>query len=267
MVRGRPDLRTDQCFISVFNWLSAGGRTVFLQDADSLIMKTAELVDIITFLKTTLPSLERITTYARAKTIYRKSPEELRNLKAAGLVRLHIGLESGDDEILALVDKGVTAEQHVAAGRKAKEAGFQISEYVMPDLGGRERWEQHARNTAKVLSAINPDYIRFRPLVPRRGTPLFDDYEAGRFYLSSPHQRLEEIKLMVEELSVTSHVCFDHFANSWVSDSGKPLFRRDYEGYKFPDEKQQVIRLIETGLSIDEAKHMDVTEMINLAHM
>jgi len=267
IVRGRPELRTNQCFVTVFNWLGAGGRTVFLQDADSLIMKTPDLVDIISFIKMTLPSLERITTYARAKTIFRKNPEELTSLRKAGLTRLHMGLETGDDELLTLVDKGVTAEQHIEAGRKAKEAGFQISEYVMPDLGGRERWQQHAVNTAKVLSAIDPDYIRFRPLVPRRGTPLFDDYEAGRMHLSSPHQRLEELKLLIEGLNVTSHVCFDHFANSWVSESGQPLFRRDYEGYQFPNEKQQVLDLIKEGLILDEYKHMDVTEMINLAHM
>jgi len=267
IVRGRPELRTNQSFVTVFNWLSAGGRTVFLQDADSLIMKTPDLVDIITFLKMTLPSLERVTTYARAKTIYRKSLEELTSLREAGLTRLHIGLVTGDDELLNLVDKGVTAAQHIEAGRKAKEAGFQISEYVMPDLGGREMWQQHATNTAKVLSAIDPDYIRFRPLIPRRGTPLFDDYEAGRMHLSSPHQRLEEIKLLIEGLNVNSHVCFDHFANSWVSASGQPLFRRDYEGYKFPSEKQQVLDLIKEGLTLEEYKHMDVTEMINLAHM
>ncbi len=267
IIRGRPELRMNQCFVTVFNWLSAGGRTVFLQDADSLIMKTSDLVDIITYLKLTLPSLERITTYARAKTIYRKSPEELESIKAAGLVRLHIGLETGDDELLMLVDKGVTAEQHIAAGQKAKAAGFQISEYVMPDLGGRERWQQHAQNTSRVLSAIDPDYIRFRPFVPRRGTPLYDDYVAGRMHLSTPHQRLEEIRLLIKGLDITSHVCFDHFANSWVSASGQPLFRRDYEGYRFPEEKQTVLNLIESGLAIDEANHMDVTEMINLAYM
>jgi radical SAM superfamily enzyme YgiQ (UPF0313 family) len=267
IIRGRPDLRWDHSFVTVFNWLTEGGRTVFLQDADSMIMKTEQLVDIISYLKLTLPSLERITTYARAKTIYRKSPEELESLRAAGLVRLHIGLETGDDELLTLVDKGVTSEQHIIAGQKAKASGFQISEYVMPDLGGRERWQQHARNTARVLSAIDPDYIRFRPFVPRKGTPLFDDYVAGRIHLSSPHQRLEEIRLLVEGLNIKSHVCFDHFANAWVSASGQSLFTRDYEGYKFPEEKQLVLDLIEEGLAIDEASHMDVTEMIKLGRM
>jgi biotin synthase-like enzyme len=132
IIQREPELRESHSFLTVFNWLSFGGHTAFLQDADSLIMRTPDLIEVVKYLKETFPSLQRITSYARAKTIYHKTPEELKDVRAAGLNRLHIGLESGDDELLRHFDKGVTAEQHIIAGRKAKEAGFEFSAYVMP---------------------------------------------------------------------------------------------------------------------------------------
>ncbi len=161
------------CIVNVFNWLCSGGKTVFLQDADTLIMRTPQLLEVIDYLRETFPSIERITSYARAKTIYRKKSEELSQLRQAGLSRLHIGLETGDDDLLSYVNKGVTAEEHIAAGKKAIEAGFELSEYIMPGLGGRSKWVQHAQNTARVLNEINPHFIRSRPFVPKYNTPMF----------------------------------------------------------------------------------------------
>ncbi|MHC1635758.1 MAG: radical SAM protein [Candidatus Methanospirareceae archaeon] len=253
-----------QSVITVFNWLLSGGRSAFLQDADSLIMKSSKLAEVISYLSKTFPSIERITSYARAKTLYKKSKEELRILREAGLKRLHVGLESGDDMVLRYVNKGVTAEEHVIAGIKAKEAGFELSMYVMPGLGGRQRWERHAINTAKVLNEIDPDFIRMRPLVPRPNTPLFEDYKKGKFILTSPRERLREIKVLIENLEVTGRVCFDHFMNSWYKEDGEPLFKMDYEGYKFPEEKEKVLKLIEEGLSIDDSFHIHPKDMIHL---
>ena len=266
MLRDSPGFN-NHSFVTVFNWLSSGGRTAFLQDADSLIMPTGELIEVIEYLKKTFPELERVTSYARAKTVYKKTLEELKNIRAAGLTRLHIGLETGDDELLKLVDKGVTAGQHITAGRKAKEAGFQLSVYVMPDLGGRARWQQHAKNTAWVLNEINPDYIRLRPFIPRPDTPLFDEYQKGDLQLSSPHQRLEELGIMIGDLCVTSRLCFDHFLNSWQNVSGEPLFKLDYEGYKLPEEKGKVLELIAEGLSLKESMHMDVERLMRIPHL
>lgn len=267
MLRTTPDLRWNSCFVTVFNWLHSGARTAFLQDADSLIMRPSELAEVLGYLKSTFPTVERVTSYARSKTVRHRTIEELSSLREAGLVRLHIGLETGDDELLRLVDKGVTSAQHIEAGLKAKEAGMELSQYVMPDLGGRELSHTHAKNTARVLNSIDPDYIRFRPLVPRAGTPMYDDYLEGRLHLSSPHERLREIREMIETLNVNSHVCFDHFANSWRNASGTPLFRQDYEGYKFPERKHEVMSLIEEGLGLDESAHTDVEELIQLPHL
>ncbi|MFC1967922.1 radical SAM protein [Chloroflexota bacterium] len=267
IIRNDPSLATNHSFATVFNWLSSGAGMAFLQDADSLIMRTPELIEVIKYLRETFPSLERVTSYARAKTIYRKSLGELKNIRAAGLTRLHVGLETGDDELLEYMDKGVTSEQHILAGRKAKEAGFELSVYVMPDLGGRASSEQHARNTARVLNEIDPDYIRLRPFVPRPNTLLLDEYQKGNFQLSSPHERLAELRTMIEGLRVTSRVCFDHLVNSWRKESGELLFKQDYEGYKFPEEKVRVLELIEEGLRVKESIHVDAKELVAMEHL
>jgi radical SAM superfamily enzyme YgiQ (UPF0313 family) len=267
IIQREPNLNKSYSFITVFNWLNSGGRTAFLQDADSLIMRTPDLIEVVKYLKETFPSLERITSYARAKTIYRKTIEELKGIRAAGLNRLHVGLETGDDELLEYIDKGVTAEQQILAGRKAIEAGFEFSAYIMPGLGGHSRSEQHAKNTARVLNEINPHYIRLRPFVPRPNTPLFDEYEKGDFQISSPHERLRESKMMIEALTVTSHVCFDHMMNGWRKESGELLFKQDYEGYKFPEEKGRVLELIKEGLRVSESLHIDAKDMVALPYL
>jgi len=256
------DLIDNSSFITVFNWLSSGGRTAFLQDANSMVMRPPALASVLRHLRETLTSLTRVTTYARSKTLARRRPEELRMIREAGLDRLHVGLETGDDELLALVRKGVTRAEQIEAGRKAIAAGFQLSEYWMPDLGGRERRRQHAQNTASALSAINPHYIRSRPLVPRRGTPIYEEVAQGRLRLSSPHERLEELAWMISGLDVTSRVCFDHAMNAWADRGGGLLLRRDYEGYQFPEEKPLVMERIREGLAVEESMHVHVRELM-----
>jgi len=256
------DLAGNPSFVTVFNWLAAGGRTAFLQDADSMSMRPREFIVVLKHLRQTLSALTRVTTYARSKTLSKRKPEELRMIREAGLDRLHIGLETGDDEVLSLVHKGVTSAEQIEGGRKAVAAGFQVSMYWMPDLGGRERWRQHAENTARVLSAIDPHYIRSRPLVPRRGTPLYDEVAEARLHLSSPHERLEELALMIGGLEVSSKVCFDHAMNAWADRRGGLLFRQDYEGYQFPEEKPLLLERIREGLSVDESKHVHARRLM-----
>ena len=168
-----PELNNSHGFVMVYDWLSAGGKTAFLQDANSLILPAEKLVDILKHLRKAFPSLNRVTSYARSRTLAQRKPEELTAIRKAGLDRLHVGLETGDDVLLQKIKKGVTGEGHISGGKKAMEAGFQLSEYWMPGLGGKEMWEGHANNTARVLNAINPDYIRSRPFLPAPGSPLF----------------------------------------------------------------------------------------------
>jgi len=243
-----PELNYHQGFAMVYHWLISGGKTAFVQDANSLIMPTDRLVEVLSYLRKTFPSIVRVTSYARSKTLAQKKPEELVAIRKAGLDRLHVGLESGDDELLRTVKKGVTAEGHIKGGRKAMAAGFQLSEYWMPGLGGRAMWANHAVNTARVLNAINPHYIRSRPFYTILGTPMHDAGEKGELQILTPEEQLLELKRMMEELDVTSRVCFDHAGNYWTDRRGNLLFTHSYEGYKFPEEKQKVLDRIQEGL-------------------
>ena len=258
-----------QSIVNVFNWLRSGAHTAFLQDANSLIMRTHELVEVLRYLKKTFPSLERITSYARSKTLAQKTLEELKEIREAGLLRLHVGLESGDDEVLKYVNKGVTSEEHVLAGRKTMEAGFELSLYWMPGLGGKAMSEQHARNTARVLDEINPDFIRSRRFIPLKNTPLLKEWEEGKFQLLSPHEELKEIRLMVENLDVTGRLCFDHSANPfYMTEFGmKWVFKQDYDGYKFPEEKSKVLKIIERGLEVNESDYVHAKDLSGIERL
>ncbi|MGD9824035.1 hypothetical protein [Desulfobacter sp.] len=156
--------------------------------------------------------------------------------------------ETGDDALLKQIKKGVTAQGHIEGGKKAMEAGFQVSEYWMPGLGGKEMTDQHAENTARVLSEINPHYIRSRPFRPAHGTPMSGQVQQGQILLLDPREQLLELRRMVRALDVTSKVCFDHMGNYWRTASGDLVFHHEYEGYQFPEEKQTVLDRIELGL-------------------
>jgi radical SAM superfamily enzyme YgiQ (UPF0313 family) len=254
LIRREPLLNTHSGIIMVLNWLLVGGKTAFLQDGNSPGMQTETLVEVLKYLRETFPSLERVTSYARSKTLARKRLEELKAIHDAGLDRLHVGLETGDDVLLKKVKKGVTAAEHIEGGQKAMDAGFQLSEYWMPGLGGKEGWEAHARNTARVLNAINPHYIRSRPFVPSPGTPIFEEFAGGVNRILTGEEQIRELKVMIGDLEVTSKVCFDHAGNYWVNRRGHLLFTQDYEGYRFPDEKTRVLALIEEGLEAQRTR-------------
>jgi len=241
----------DELRYSVDYWNRLGygdePRTAFLADSNAIIIRTDDLVRIVTYLRRAFPSLQRVTSYARAKTVLTKPLLDLVRLREAGLTRLHLGLESGDDEVLRRVRKGTTSEEMIDAGLKVKEAGFELSEYVMPGLGGRAASRQHALNTTRVINAIDPHYTRVRTLMLAPGTPLRDEYERGEFDPLSRREVLEEIEAMVEALEVTGRLCFDHMANP-------PIFRQDWEGYKLPEEKEAVLAPIRSTLGTAESE-------------
>lgn len=255
--------------VNVFNWLFFGARTAFLQDADTLILYADQLAEIISYLKETFPDIERVTSYARSKTITKKKPQELKLLHDAGLTRIHIGMETGDDELLSYVNKGVTSREQILAGQKTIEAGLELSEYVMPGLGGIERSVQHAENTARVLNEINPHFIRFRPFVPIKNTPMFEAYRNGEYRLTSPHERLREFQLLIENLQVTSRVCFDHNLNPSYRSENRlvPLLTQDHSGYQFPEQKDTVLELINQGFAINEESFIGAHDMAGINHL
>lgn len=199
--------------IQAFPWLFYDSNTAFIADSNSLILKTEELAEIVRCVRQAFPNLERVTSYARAKTILGKTIEELQLLRESGLNRLHLGLETGDAHLLEFIRKGATPEEMIAAGKKIKSAGITLSEYVILGLGGRDRWREHALGTAQVLNEINPDFIRVRTLHLEKGTPLNKQAEDGTYILASPFEVLQEEKLLLENLKVTSEFVSDHISN------------------------------------------------------
>ncbi len=190
-----------------------GIKRVFIGDSDSLVMKTKQLCEVLRYLYEVFPLIERITSYARAKTVRRKKLEDLIALHEAGLTRLHVGLESGDAELLAFIKKGATPEQMIEGGKKAIKAGFELSLYVLLGIGGEDRSTQHALHTAEVLNAVDPHFIRVRTLVPYPGTPIFEQITQGTFIPASPKTILKETLALVESLTVHSEFLSDHISN------------------------------------------------------
>ncbi len=222
-------------------WLYYGTGACFLQDADNLLMRTDDLVEAILFLREKFPEIKRITTYSRARTVVRKSVDSLKKIREAGLDRVHIGLESGYDPVLKFMRKGVSAEQHIEAGVKLIEAGMELSEYVMPGLGGKRWWREHAIETAKVLNKINPHFIRLRSLrIPKR-VPLYKKVESGEFEPLSDDMVVEEIKLFIEHLDgITSTVTSDHIMN----------LLEEVEG-RLPEDKEKMLNVIKKYQQLD----------------
>jgi biotin synthase-like enzyme len=194
-------------------WLYRGGKNVFLQDADNLIMPAEQLAEVLSFIKEQFPTVERITTYTRAKTVSRRSVSELKVLQEAGLSRVHIGLETGYDPLLLYMRKGVTAEEHIQAGLKVKEAGLSLSEYVILGLGGRKMWREHALDTARVLSIIDPHFIRVRTLSMREGIPLLEKVQTGEFQPLKDDEIVREERLLLDNLDGSGYYVSDHILN------------------------------------------------------
>ncbi len=227
-------------------WLYNQTGACFLQDADNLIMKTDDLVAVLEFLTATFPEIKRITTYSRSKTVTKKSVDSLKRIRAAGLDRVHIGLETGYDPLLKLMKKGVTGAQHVEAGKKLLEAKMEVSEYVMPGLGGQEMWKEHAVETARVLNQINPHFIRLRSLrVPPR-VPLYDKLQEGTFTMQTDDMAAEEIRVFIEALDgITSTITSDHMMNLLEEISGK-----------LPDDKEKMLQVVADYQGLSETDRL-----------
>ncbi len=233
-----------QVFQAALNWYAGGMTSIFIQDANSLIIKPTELIEILAHLKNRFPWVDRITSYARSHTIARISDDHLGAMAAAGLNRIHIGLESGSDAVLKMVKKGVTQETHVKAGVKVKKAGMELSEYVMPGLGGQALSRVHALETADALNRIDPDFIRLRTLAIPNSIPLFTDFKQGRFIKCTDRMMVEEIVLFIEHLKgIQSMIKSDHVLN---------LFQ-EVEG-KLPEQKPQILAPLYEFLRLDPEK-------------
>ncbi len=215
--------------------------TLFLPAGNTIAMPTAALAEICRYSYVLFPWLARITVYGSSQYIHRKGPEKMRLLAEAGLRRIHVGLESGDNEILRRVQKGATAQEHIAAGRLLREAGIEMSAYMVLGLGGKERSESHARESARVINEVQPAYLRLRTFVPKINTPLLEDVLAGRFAMLSPHEVLTETRALIEKIDAPTRVVSDHYTN-YLNVTGQ-----------LPDDREAMLCTIDRALAQDES--------------
>jgi radical SAM superfamily enzyme YgiQ (UPF0313 family) len=239
-------LQYGQCVWHVARWLALGGKSAFLQDSNTLIMRTPELIEVIASLRKAFPSIDRVTTYGRSHTAARKSLAELKALKDAGLDRIHVGLETGYDPLLVYMEKGCTARDHVEGGRKIREAGISLCEYVMPGLGGKQMSQQHAVETARVLNEIDPHYVRLRTLHITPNMPLWPKLQEGDFELQTEDEVVAEIRVLIENLGVTSYLKSDHILNLLMEVEGK-----------MPEEKGKCLDIIDRYLSLPDEERLN----------
>lgn len=198
-IPGMPDI----VYAISQNW---DGKTIFLQDGDALVYPLPGLKTALEHINQKLPFVKRVAAYATAQDILRISSSDLKELRELKLGILYMGLESGDDEVLRRINKGVNSKQMIEAARKAKEAGILTSITVILGLGGIDGDEKHALETASALSDMDPDYAGALTLTMVPGTPLYKEWQQGSFSLISPFQSLKELMTIIENASFTN--CF-----------------------------------------------------------
>ena len=216
-------------------------RTAFLQDADSLILKTESVLEILRHMKARFPDLERVTTYARATTLRRKSVEELTELREAGLTRIHTGLESGSETVLKMIRKGITPEDIVEGGRKVMAAGISLSEYIMPGVAGSALSEEHARETANLLNQVAPDFVRVRTFALHPRSPMKKLVDEGSFVPMSDEEIVAEIRLLVS--------CLDEMHSYFSCGDYSPNLLMSVDGY-LDEKKAFMLKELDTFLSL-----------------
>ena len=228
------------------NFVANGMKSIFLQDGNSLIIKPEDIIRILRHLKKAFPKVERITSYARSQTIAGIADEHLRQMADAGLNRIHIGMESGSDTVLKLVKKGADKATHILAGQKVKKAGIQLSEYVMPGLGGKALSYENARETADALNQIDPDFIRLRTLALASGAPLTEQYHKGLFDKLGEVETARELLTWLENLDgITSTIRSDHVLNLFPEIDGT-----------LPEDKEKMMRPLQEFLELEPYEQM-----------
>jgi radical SAM superfamily enzyme YgiQ (UPF0313 family) len=226
--------------------------TVFLTGSDMTCLPTEFLLSVLNKVSAVFPRLERITCYSSARSAIAKTLDDLIKLRKAGLKRIHMGLESGSDQILRLMRKGTVVRTVVKAGQKIKEAGIQLSLYVLLGLGGKDLTQEHARGTVEALNQTDPDFIRFRTLNVLPGTPLFKEVEEGKFRPLTPYETIKEQRDIIAGLNVHSEILNDH-----VSDY------LDFEA-QLPEDKESTVRLLDRVLADPRTRFIPPKELTEM---
>ncbi len=265
------DADEQQCMYTVANWLVGGGENVFLQDGNSTALSSGRLTDVLVYLSQVFPQIKRITSYGRAENLSRSSAEEFAELKAAGLDRIHSGFESGSDAVLKRVNKGVTQEQQIRAGRAVKEGGIELSIYFMPGVGGKDLSEDNAVGTAEVINAVEPDFVRVRTAAIKPGTELYQDWQDGLFVLCSDDDKVREIRKVIElaDANISTYLVSDHMINllqdieghigssERLGDDRESMLAR-IDGYlNMPEDRRRVFQLLRRTLRAYSPEDME----------
>ena len=212
-----PSYEAKMCYQMVFTWMTRGGKqAIFLQDANTMVLRPNWLVEIASHISKNFPELKRITSYGRADSLSKISPEDMKRIADAGLNRIHSGYETGSDTVLKLIEKGVTQEQEIIAGQKVKEAGIELSIYFMPGVGGRALSNENAVETAKVINEVDPDFVRLRTFVLRSSSPMNELLSSGDYEECTDIEKLIEIRELLANIDparVSGKLTSDHIIN------------------------------------------------------
>jgi len=195
-------------------------RRIFLADGDALIVKTEMLLEILAYIKTLFPSLERVTSYGTPADILKKSDSELQLLREAGLEMIYVGAESGDDVTLTRVNKGVTREEIILSGKKLKDNGIASSITLISGLGGQQRMKEHAIESATLINQINPEYVGFLTLMLEKSAPIYHEIITGKMNLLSPIEVVQEMILFLEYVDSQGTIFRSNHASNYVSLKG-----------------------------------------------
>lgn len=211
-------------------------QTIFFPAGNTIAAPTDTLEAIFRAASRIFPEVRRMTVYGSSRYILEKGEKDLLRLAAAGLSRIHVGLESGSDAVLADIRKGATRAEQIRAGRLLKKAGIENSSYVMLGIGARDLSREHALETASALNEIAPEYVRLRTFVPKQSTPLLRRVQKGDFAMAGPHQVLGETRLLLENLEAATSLRSDHYTN-YVNLSGE-----------LPEDKSRLLQRIDDCL-------------------
>ena len=191
---------------------------IFLCDGDALALTNAKLLPILNFISENFPECQRVTAYARATDVLRKSEEELKELRRAGISMVYIGAESGSDAVLEQINKGETRQQLIDGVRKAEACGIRASVTFISGIAGKAGWEDHAVQTGTMISEMEPSYVGLLTLLVDPDVPIAEEIRSGKLQLLSPEEVMAETLLMLENTDVSKTCVFrSNHASNYLS--------------------------------------------------
>jgi radical SAM superfamily enzyme YgiQ (UPF0313 family) len=242
---GRFDIREFERYVEseAGRFAPADITSIFLAEGNLVGMENKTLLAILKTLYRHFSYLRGVSGYGSAYNILRYREKHLAKLRRQGLTRLHVGFESGCDEVLGNLNKGVGAVELVDASRRVKKVGIELFLHVLISAGGRDLSEKHVAKTAEAINAVTPHAVSFQTLVPIPGTPLYTQVKEGRFQLLTPHEAIREAMLLIESVTVNTAVNCEHFSN-YCHIMGR-----------LPEDKARLLQELDYCLTLDESRY------------